>query len=271
MEGSLLSPHFVRSHASTHEKPDEPFGLAEGQPPPLIDDQAGDQSEEELKDPSSGPYHLVKKLSVEGEKDMGTFETLQKLGVSIEETKARHKATQRANEERRSKNRRAKQSATNLNGSPAAHVRVKPFEDLWRAELAKKFPDLDMASVGRWFLPYEKTNDNGEKGTAYRPLKEAGQVSTLVKKFDEKRIATYLRWAIANWDKLRTRFGKSPKLPTIGWLLTLSDALVPEATMTVVAKDVQAEADAWLAAHPDATRLPPDLLARLQAARSMSK
>lgn len=264
----------AQAHASTQartharalralEQPAERFALVEGAPPPLAGSSGGDDSEGQSEKQNSAPYHQA---GLSNEEDVNSYDIAQRLiNGAVAEAKKKHTETKAKNEARRKKSKNARTAKENLNGSPVRNARVRPFEKLWREEMLKKFPDLDPMSIGRWYAPVERKGEDGEMHTGYRGLKEVGQVVTLIQKFDAQIVQAYLVWGIQNWEKLRERFSKAPLHPTVGWLLSMSDSLVPEATATVIGADVEAEAEQWLKDHPGAARLPDELLARLQA------
>lgn len=229
---------------------------------------AGDPTDEDRPSKQgSAPLVVQRGLSIE-EQPVGIYDTIDKLTKTAAAASAKTAKTEA--EQTRKRAARAKQSVKNLRGGPG-RIRVRPIEEMWRREMRAKFPDMDERDIGRWFLPYEATNDEGEKGTAWRGLKEVGIVAEMIKRFDEGRVAQYLRWSVQNWEKIQQRFKNPPRFPTVNWLATLAATLLPEATATAVAADVQAEADQWLRDHPEADELPPTLQARLTAAFGRSK
>lgn len=235
---------------------------------PATTSKAGDANDststtDDFRPEAQGSAEPYQQLELSMEDDVASDDRFRKLNNLT--LKAQVDAARIANEQalKKEKKRRAR------GDSPKQHIHVRNIELMWRDELEKKFPDLKSGDIGRWYTPKKVMHETSEgdfEAERWSGGKEVGIVQKLIQRFDAERVIAMLRWSIQNWEKIRDRFSKCPQYPTVGWLAALADTLVPEATRTVKAQDVVAEAERWMAEHPEAEVLPPELLARVQSA-----
>jgi hypothetical protein len=167
-----------------------------------------------------------------------------------------HKSTAAVQEAKRNKLASDKQRTKNLAGSAIEkHTpkgSVKRMERVWLEAFDEHYPDF---SPARWWIP---------SGDSKRPGKEAGLVSQLIRMYSVEDVEKYLKWAVASWGTIQTRFKDVPPVPTIGFLMGFRETLLPEAVMGNVRETVEAELRAWYAQHPNED-VPTELSVRVKA------
>jgi len=110
-----------------------------------------------------------------------------------------------------------------------------PLAKAWAKAFKKAFPDAPIAT--KW---------GG---------KEYGQAKQLDQKYKRPQVISGMEYIIANWEAITTRFKKSSAFPTIGFLLSFHDQLIPEAAKWEEIRGVKEEMDAWWRDNPK--KLPP--------------
>jgi DNA-binding MarR family transcriptional regulator len=152
------------------------------------------------------------------------------------------------------------QKEKNLAGVPGSKGSpIRRLYDVWYALVREQWPDLPEEHIGKWWSLRERSDGTVER----RALKEAGQCQMLVKKYSESAVECYFKYAVSNWGKLRERLKKAPMIPTVGFLLAISDTLVPESALVARAKSAEDEVEAWCRENPGKNP-PADMLARLR-------
>jgi hypothetical protein len=142
------------------------------------------------------------------------------------------------------------QKILNLGGKGAAKDKsfgklVTRLESAWRAAFTQHFPDTPLAAwSGR----------------------EVGQVGQLVEKYNGEIAKEGLLYVAKNWTVISERFKKAPQVPTPGWLLSLHDSLIPEASKFGKVVGVLEEWNSWWAENPK-KRPPQELKKRFEAHR----
>ena len=176
---------------------------------------------------------------------------------------AKAKADRAANEQKRKAKANDRQRQKNLSGSSIErHIpkgSVKKMELVWLKAFDEHYPDFTPAKW--WTL-------SGAEGKR-RPGKEAGLVSQLVQMYSVSDIEKSLRWAVASWGVIQTKFKNVPAVPSIGFLYSFRESLVPEALLGNERATVEAELKAWFDANPNSAKGPPiELLERMKAAKA---
>lgn len=191
------------------------------------------------------------------------MERIDELKRAVEAAKEKNNAQRAKNTAKSKKKAAALQSVKNLEGGMSRRSgHIKKLYVLWRKLLRDKWPGQREGDFEKWFH-VELDRDERE---VWKPQKAAGQCSQLVKRFDAKVAENYLRYAVANWEKIHERFKKidPPVIPTIGFLLAVAAKLVPEMRTVTASKDIEAEVEAWFEAHPGGS-LPQELQDRLKS------
>jgi hypothetical protein len=202
--------------------------------------------------------------SPEGEEtDVNDFEKSRKaMADAVAAKLAQRKETKAAVEAKRTKLGKHKQLAKNLSGpNLEKHIpkgSVKRMERVWLKAFDEHYPDF---SPAKWWLQDGEHDDGSPK---FKPGKESGLVSQLVQMYSPNDIEKYLKWAVANWGSIQTRFKNVPAVPAINFLYGFRESLVPEALMGNAAEQVEAELRAWYREHPN-EEVPAELSARVQA------
>lgn len=185
------------------------------------------------------------------EEDMNKLEMLRAVEAAAKAKTDKALATKADKRAQKTKNLKG---ADGFKGAP-----IRRLYDVWYGLVRDKWPDLPEENIGKWWTTRERADGTIER----KATKEAGQCQTLVKKFSENAVEGYFKFAVANWEKLRERLKKAPLIPSVGFLLALSDTLVPESALASQTKSAEDEVEAWCRANPG--RNPPaELLARLR-------
>ena len=171
----------------------------------------------------------------------------EKAKAKAEAALAGFKAARTAKDRKRSLR---DQKLKNLGGKgaaddPAMKRLLTKLERSWRRAFTANFPDTPLAQwAGR----------------------ERGQVIMLVEKYNGEIAEEGLLYVAKNWEVISSRFKKAPQVPTPGWLLSLHDSLIPEASKFGKVVGVLEEWNAWWREHPEESP-PPLLKKRFEAGR----
>lgn len=139
--------------------------------------------------------------------------------------------------------KRNEQALKNLSGdgSKSIHAKFRPavsrLHALWHFEFKTAFPDVPVPS--KWLG------------------KESGQAAHLLKKYDEPVIAEAIKYFVRYWVQLKPRFKTSGLYPTIGFMLVVSDTIIPEAPRMFKAFEAKRKYDQWVSANKYSAEPPP--------------